>query len=436
MAKAHEEKLRAVNDVTQKRDEQIKTLKSEITTLKATVPKESAVVLSSRPTSGMDLSSMTTDELRTKLVQYQAFMAKYIVQAQQQKLRAVQAAELAVALKYEAKIKLLLAGSPDTKSEKEKTETASSSSSTENKLHEARNAHVAAAAKAGKSRWGDKEVAKVNTTKKSEAKEDVKAKPDPKPKAVAEVKITKDPDGNVESNVGASRVNGATKANGVATTAPSPIPLPGSPLFDERNKKVAAAGKAGKSRWGDAEVQKAAVEASKPSLSSTPATSPSQATDPAPNIVVSPEIEAADHGLRKDGGVGGPSLAERVNLGQQLFTADDVIATKAAAPIVEVKPPSVYELRNARIARAAAAGKSRWGNMENAKATTLTFTSTSKSLSSSEAAAASTVDKKPDIVSTPEIEAADHGLRNDGGVGGPSLAERVNLGSGLLKDLE
>jgi len=33
---------------------------------------------------------------------------------------------------------------------------------------------------------------------------------------------------------------------------------------------------------------------------------------------------------------------------------------------------------------------------------------------------------------TPEIEAADHGLQADGGVGGPSLAERVNLGAELL----
>lgn len=33
----------------------------------------------------MDLSSMTKAELQAKLIQYQEFMAKYIVQAQQQK---------------------------------------------------------------------------------------------------------------------------------------------------------------------------------------------------------------------------------------------------------------------------------------------------------------------------------------------------------------
>ena len=40
---------------------------------------------------------------------------------------------------------------------------------------------------------------------------------------------------------------------------------------------------------------------------------------PVADIPVPPEVEAADHGLRNDGGVGGPSLAERVNLGSKLF---------------------------------------------------------------------------------------------------------------------
>ena len=35
--------------------------------------------------------------------------------------------------------------------------------------------------------------------------------------------------------------------------------------------------------------------------------------------VILPEIKAADHGLRADGGVGGPSLADRVNLGAKLL---------------------------------------------------------------------------------------------------------------------
>jgi len=415
MVKAHEEKLRAIKEVEKNKDAKIETLKSEVTALKeseaavlkeskAIVRKESAVVVSKQPSSGMDLSSMTTQELSAKLVQYQEFMAKYIVQAQIQKMKAVQAAEATTAARYEGKIKLLLASSSSDSSTATPStaERASSSSSADTQLFDTRNANIAAAAKAGKSRWGDKEVAKVKIT----------------PKA---------PDVEVKSKVKSDKVNGAKNANGVSVPAPSPISLPGSTIFDERNKKIAAAGKAGKSRWGDAEVEKATTEFSNPSLSSAPATSPPPAA-PAPVIVVSPEIEAADHGLRNDGGVGGPSLAERVNLGQQLFTESDAAATAPPAPIAEViPPPSIYDVRNARIAAAAAAGKSRWGGMESSKATSLA--AASKALSSA-------VAKKPEIVSTPEIEAADHGLRNDGGVGGPSLAERVNLGSGLLKDLE
>jgi hypothetical protein len=374
----------------------LQTLKSEVTELKeeiASVPKESAVVLSTPPTPGADLSNMTTEQLRAKLVQYQDFMAKYIVQAQHQKMKAVQAAEAATAAKYEEKIKFLLAGAPPSDSSST-TAPAPKIESAETKLYDTRSATVAAAGKAGKSRWGDKEVAKVKIT---------------------------------EGDVKTDALNGTKMVNGVAETATAPIGLPGSDVFDKRNQKIAAAGKAGKSRWGEAEVKKATETASAPSLSSAPA---------AP---VTKEIEEADHGLRNDGGVGGPSLAERVNLGQQLFTGSDA-ATATAPPAAEIAqaatlaPPSVYDLRNARIARAAAAGKSRWGTAENSKATDLTVASNALSGSQPAAVAVSAAAKQPEIVSTPEIEAADHGLRNDGGVGGPSLAERVNLGSGLLKD--
>lgn len=390
MAKAHEEKLRAVSEVEAKKNAEIETLKSEVTELKeqvGKVPKESAVVVAptTPPSAGADLSKLTIDELRAKLVQYQDFMAKYIVQAQQQKMKAVKAAELATAAKYEAKLQLLLSAAEGTGAPVVET-------SAEKTLYETRSANVAAAAKAGKSRWGDKEVAKVKIS-----------------------------DGNFVE-VTPDDKNGAAKVNGVAAKAPEPVSLPSSSLFDERNKKVAEAGKAGKSRWGDAEVKKASAEASKqPSIASAP--------EPAAQIEIqmSPQIEAADHGMRNDGGVGGPSLAERVNLGQQLFTGTETLVAPSPAPAATIEKVSVkastYDLRNARVAASAAAGKSRWGSMEIAKATTLA--------SSSNAIGAAA---KADIVSSPEIEAADHGMRNDGGVGGPSLAERVNLGLGLLKD--
>lgn len=399
MAKAHEEKIRAVKEVEAVKNAQIQTLKGEVTALKA-APKQSSsgVVLFSPPASGMDLSSMSKEELTERLLSYQQFMARYIVEAQQQKMKAVQAAEAASAAKYEGKLKLLLASSSSDSSTTSKIEAASSSPDTN--LYETRSANVAAAAKAGKSRWGDKEVAKVKITSQG-SDLDVKA----------------------DSKNGA--VNGA---NGSLPSVPSPISLPGSALYNERNEKVAAAGKAGKSRWGDAEVKKASVEASTYTLSSSTATTPPLPAAAVPTIVKTAEIEAADHGLRNDGGVGGPSLSERVNLGQQLFTGSDAAAAPSAAIAQVSVVPSVYDLRNAKIAAAAAAGKSRWGGMENTKATSLA--AASKILSSGAASPAIAV--VAEIAPSPEVEAADHGLRNDGGVGGPSLAERVNFGAGIL----
>lgn len=414
MAKAHEEKIRAIKDVEDKKNAEIQTLKSEVYTLKE---KETAdtnqgsskqiVVAITPPASCMEVSDMSKPELAAKVVQYQKFMTKYIVEAQQQKMKAVKAAEAATAARYEGKIALLKA-SVITESMVVVKETSDSSSTTtsssnDTTLYDKRNTNVAAAAKAGKSRWGDKEVAKV--------------------------KISSNDDFNVKSKPESSS-NGAV-VNG--STIPSKISLPGTNLYSKRNAKVAAAAAAGKSRWGSAESNKASEETSKYPLSSSSSTSTATATtSSSTRIVVTPEIEAADHGLRKDGGVGGPSLAERVNLGQQLFNGgkDSAAAASLSSPASlssTIVLPSIYDLRNAKIAAAAAAGKSRWGKMENEKATSLASNAL-PSVSSSFVTIASAVD----IPVPPEVEAADHGLRNDGGVGGPSLAERVNLGSKLF----
>ena len=64
---------------------------------------------------------------------------------------------------------------------------------------------------------------------------------------------------------------------------------------------LVAAAAAGKSRWGDLEVQMAQQKAG------------------ASSTAVSEAVMEADHGLRADGGVSGPSLADRVNLGAQIL---------------------------------------------------------------------------------------------------------------------
>ena len=306
----------------------MKALKEEVEALKKKAESVSSITTVGStaplaPPANMDLDSMTKEQLISRLVTYQQFIAKYIVEAQEQKMKAVMAAEAKVEAKYEEKLKLLTGST---------SSIPAPASSADTSLYEGRNANVAAAAKAGKSRWGDAEVAKVAG-----------------PAGVSTV------------------VNGAS-APLSTDNVPAPVLTGGSTsLFQKRNQMVAAAGAAGKSRWGEAEIKKATFEAAKgPSL---PATAPAPAVESVVDVDVDAKIEAADHGLRNDGGVGGPSLAERINLGRSIVKGSSAAST-AAAPVIEV---------------------------------------------------------------TPEIEAADHGLRNDGGVGGPSLAERINLGLSIVE---
>jgi hypothetical protein len=357
-------------------------LKSEVEKLKENpVPAEStAPAIVPSKNFSLDITNMSKEQLAGRLVTYQQFMSKYIVEAQEQKVKAVKAAEAAITAKYEQKLKLYQAKTPLTPTPSPAT-----------KLYEGRNANVAAAAAAGKSRWGDMEVSKAQGS----------------------------------SDVNGVQVNGATVPVVEEQSDPAPITiLSGGSLYYHRNQMVAAAGAAGKSRWGDAEVEKATKEAAKgPALASS---SSASATAPAasstiptiPKVVITPEIEAADHGLRSDGGVGGPTLAERVNLGERLFASNGVASKPALNGSAS---PTLYDSRNARVAAAAAAGKSRWGTMENDKAVSL----------SSNALPAATVSAVA-VAVPPEVEAADHGMRADGGVGGPSLAQRVNLGADLL----
>mmetsp|Transcript_10908 Transcript_10908/g.22401 ORF Transcript_10908/g.22401 Transcript_10908/m.22401 type:complete len:278 (-) Transcript_10908:67-900(-) len=92
-------------------------------------------------------------------------------------------------------------------------------------------------------------------------------------------------------------------------------------LFDMRNKMVAEQGKSG--RWISREVERAAsVAASGGDIKNgtTRKVSP-KASAPTANKKKEMKIDVteADHGQRADGGVGGPSLAERVNFGSELL---------------------------------------------------------------------------------------------------------------------
>ena len=276
----------------------------------------------------VDIGDMTKEELATKLISYQQFMAKYIVEAQEQKMKAVLSAEASMKTKYEEQLKMLgAAGSTSSgSSAAEAAPIAKSGGNDVPKLYLERSAKVSAAAKAGKSRWGDMEneraqktasgaavvnpiVAKVNGASISGTNEKPVVAASPAP--VAEVPVPPEVaaadhglrnDGGVGGPSLAERVNLGMQLfeMNAATTAPASA----SSLYEIRNARIVAAGKAGKSRWGDMEIKKAANLVA---ASLSPGATKS-----------SPEIEAADHGLRADGGVGGPTLAERVNLGASL----------------------------------------------------------------------------------------------------------------------
>eukprot|EP00565_Helicotheca_tamesis_P004408 CAMPEP_0185723296 /NCGR_PEP_ID=MMETSP1171-20130828/184_1 /TAXON_ID=374046 /ORGANISM="Helicotheca tamensis, Strain CCMP826" /LENGTH=374 /DNA_ID=CAMNT_0028390977 /DNA_START=26 /DNA_END=1150 /DNA_ORIENTATION=+ len=309
MAKAHEEKLRAVKDAEQRKNAEIETLKKELAEAKsaggsAIVQQQaSAPVLATPPAP----AEGSVEELQAKLASYQKFLADYIVNAQQQKLLAVQAAEKASEAKFAEKLKLLGGTAPPPPAA-----AALAGQSTEAKSFAERNAHVAAAAKAGKSRWGSLEALRAsgNTTPTipsiaTTAPATPAADPTPPdmsapvPPEVVEADHGLRADGGVGGLTLAQRVAAGALADPAAAGSAAPRE---TVLYNLRSAHVAAAGAAGKSRWGDFEVKRA-----------------TESLESNGSIVVTPEIEAADHGLSANGAVGGPSLAERVNLGAQML---------------------------------------------------------------------------------------------------------------------
>lgn len=341
LAKAHEDKLRAVQAAEAKKNEEIIRLKEMLKESQAQGPAEIAAPAPGTPTATLTISEPPVDpnllamspEALVNLVQkYKHFVANYVADAQKQKAEAVQAAEEALTQKYEARLQALGGGGI--------------------------------------------------------------------PAAAAEVPF----------KVVESAPKAVEKAPAEAEAPPPQVYAAAQPtdLYAKRNARLEAAALAGKTRWGSMEVAKVAIDNAK---------NPQAA------------VEEADHGLRNDGGVGGPTLAERVSMGAgsdapaatpQVAKTPHFADTQVAgsAPLVNGSPepviPSVdvaplYAKRNAKVVASAKVGKSRWGEMEIEKIKT-------------------SVNANSDA----EIAAADHGLRNDGGVSGPSLAERVNLGAMLL----
>jgi len=370
MAKSHEDKLRAVKDAEDKKNAEIQALRKQIEDVKS---GSSIVTTNGSPTSATATSG-SIDEIAAKLTAYQNFMSEYIVNAQEDKRKAIQAAEEAISKKYEDKLNAFMLNPVDSKS-------ITIASPTITTVDEQKPTKTLQELKLQK-----KEVKREI----KELKRDIKA--------TSETTLTPD------------------------TNAIQPPPTPPPPPL--------------------------------------PTT-----TDP--NEHAPPEVIAADHGLRADGGVGGLTLAERVALGSgspagpPVNTATTNGTTDPSTPITDAPPPvavavavavtkdtvvvdprhRVYFERNVFVADAARArAHNRWGPSEEQLAEDYVNLTLATAVEGAEARvehAALPPNKLADMDMTarklPEVEEADHGLRADGGVDGPNLADRVNLGAQILK---
>ena len=316
LAKAHEEKLRLVKDVEQKKNQEIDQLKQQIAELKSQPTASSSAVVM---VNGADaiavkaLDDMNKEELMAKILQYQDFMRQYMIDAQEQKYRAVQEAQAAAQKKLSESLSLL-GLAPATGS----TGAASSVSSvTESPLYTARNVAVAKAAAEGRqSRWGPMEVQRASSgntiavTKVNGASSaasiatimpvngasapvmattvPVTPVAVPVPPEVAEADHGLRSDGSVGGLTLAERIYFGSAATPAATTAAttttSTVASANNPievLYQKRNIKVVQAAQAGKSnRWGAQEVERVSniVAATTGQISSTTSTASSSQT--------------------------------------------------------------------------------------------------------------------------------------------------------------
>uniref|UniRef100_A0A7S1G2G4 Uncharacterized protein n=2 Tax=Corethron hystrix TaxID=216773 RepID=A0A7S1G2G4_9STRA len=312
MVRSQEEKVKAVKRAEEASRSEIEELKKEVADLKVglvTAPASSPVNVEVIVGNNYEPPA-TNKEMAQKVREYQTFLSKYLVESSEAKFRAVKDAEARVTALYEAKIRTLTAA----------VDPASlpASDAASESLYDQRNAAVVAAAAADKTRWGEKEVAKAAggaapasleaaaaAASLASEQEAWDARPESAP--VTGVTLTEEQAERATHGLkGRGEVPGPTLAErvdqGAAGNAMEKEEEKGeTEAYDARSRAVAEAGKAGKSRWGDMEVQKSSSYAKGMTLSEE-------------------QAEKATHGLVGRGEVGGPSLEERVNLGAEILS--------------------------------------------------------------------------------------------------------------------
>ena len=324
-------------EVRAKYEQQITDLKKEIAKLEANsissndsaaIPPAAAAPLAvagttSSASGGLVSTSFpsTNQMMQRKLADYQSFVSAYVVNAQEEKVRAVREAEKKVHEFYRAK---------------------------------------GAAAGAAQPQLKPSEPKKVEEATKPEAKA-AAAKPAAAPAKAAPAKAAP------------AKAPAAKKKPAKSIASPPNVPtLPKGeevPSFTKRNEKIKADGK--ESRWISAEVDKAASGSTKPQ-----------------KVNMGPPPESNGAAAGKETG-----------------------ATKQAAP-----PPPASASADPNV------------EVLSELATTISSLQAKIEALQQSAAAPATAQKEMKI----DVSEADHGMRNDGGVGGATLKERVNFGADLL----
>lgn len=414
MAKSHEDKLRAVKEAEDKKNIEIQALKRQIEEAKSGGGSSGSIVTTGI-TDGQIADESSLEAVSKKLLAYQTFMSRYIVSAQEEKRKAILAAEETISRKYEDRLSAFLLGGvtalnvvpapvPVERPTKSLTELKLQKKEVKREIKEME--------REMKNQTNEKTVPPPATPKVEAptiAEGIVNAVVPPE---VVEADHGLRADGGVGGLTLAERVlQGAEaqslvpphevdgSADAAVETALAMHPM--EKVYLKRNAIVAAAAKAGvHNRWGVAEEMLAAVAVKKGMQVDVGVVSPLVLT-PRPEGMLTPSTEAL------------ASSTEVVNGS----TADAMTPLSAADPLHQV-----YYKRNVGIASAVDAGvHNRWGPAEEELAKDYVVN-----------ALTAGAEANPVYIVPPEVEEADHGLRADGGVGGPSLADRVNLGAQLL----
>lgn len=411
MIKAHEEKLRAINEIERRRREETRALQEELAELRSllgdtprhSISKAAAVGMQSKDSPTNLFSTMSKEALIQVAEQYHSFISKYIVDSSIEKHFAVKAAEAALNQKWEERLRVMSEStSLKTSTAVDDTKIQSTASeysavvrqsgdqlpSKSTQLYIQRNAAVLAAGSAGKARWGEMELDKIRQINsnllnlQSKVTDlSVPSRNQNQQDEIQKININhmKDTIASDSTSILHSLRNEAVRAAGIAgksrwgkmeldkinkssVTTGATSHHVAATLQDMRNAAVTAAGAAGKSRWGPMELNRI----NKPSVT-TGATIHHLAVtlDSAKDLRVTDTVsnlqDLRNAAVSAAGVAGksrwGPMELNRIN--------KPSVATGATIHHVTATPESnLQDLRNAAVSAAGAAGKSRWGTME------------------------------------------------------------------------